>query len=107
MFMWIIYMQFSAHLQILGSSTAWRSEISLSCTLLKLQFDVSQLHFTSSVYHVVLSTGNAGFFPEMIVVHSIQFWLYDNQYGGYFLFCRLISLYAPLRTKQRDNVAFL
>ncbi|KAL5663154.1 hypothetical protein ACJX0J_023262, partial [Zea mays] len=52
MFMWIIYMQFSAHMQILGSST----------------FDVSQLHFTSSVYHVVLSTGNAGFSPQMIVV---------------------------------------
>ena len=63
-------MQFSAHLQILGSSTAWRSEISLSCTLLKLQFDVSQLHFTCFVKHVILSAGNAGLSPEMIVVHS-------------------------------------
>lgn len=53
MFMWIIYMQFSAHLQILGSSTAWRSEISLSCTLLKLQFDVSQANYILLVLYIM------------------------------------------------------
>jgi hypothetical protein len=35
-------MLFSGRLHIYWeSSTAWRGEISLSCTLLKLQFDVS------------------------------------------------------------------
>jgi len=55
--MWIIYAVFACIYW--ESSTAWRGEISLSCTLLKLQFDVS---------HYVLVLYSMWYYPLKILV---------------------------------------
>lgn len=64
--LWSIYMHFLVTCIYWESSTAWRGEISLSCTLLKLQFDVSQLHF-GFVQHVILSSENVSFLFSRLI----------------------------------------